>query len=65
MPKVLVGKANEWAWEFYRKIEDYVYGVITKEDLEAWMRDTAMEHATREDLLDMMTNPPAIDYSED
>lgn len=65
MPKILHDKANAWATEFYRTLENFVYGVITKQQFADYLTNTTMSWSTQKELLDMLTNPPDIDYTSE
>ena len=63
MAKKLYGQPNQWADDFYRLTEDFVYVVIKLEEYRKRLINMNLEKSTIEDLIDSMTNPPPIDYS--
>jgi hypothetical protein len=65
MPKILHGKPNGWAYDFYRATEDYIYGVLDIKEYRERLVEMNCSREFIEELADAMTNPPAIDYSED
>ena len=63
MPTVLIGEPNEWAWGFYRVIEDFNYHLIKLNDLQFALEKLGLKLETIYELKDKMTEPPPIDYT--
>jgi hypothetical protein len=65
MPKEMLGKPNIWANNFYRLIEDFVYGIYNVDQLRSRLKQLTPDNDFIESLIDSMINPPPIDYTED
>lgn len=63
MPKELIGQPNEWAWEFYRLIEDFVYKLEDTESLRSKLTTMELSRTCIQTLIDRMTIPAPVDYT--